>query len=153
MLMVTQVMADTSDLVQFVQDLRAKPSSNAPPVLPEFRLKPTNYKMVEYDNIFSQDRLNRRESDILQNYNLNQVQMVGYLKYESKDYVFVKTPYETLKLKVGDKIKDGEISLITPVSAQIDEPQIENKKTFINKIMLKLDQNNQTKKQPKLIQK
>ena len=153
MLVITQVMADTSDLEQFVQELRAKPSTNIPPALPEFIFKSANYKMIEYDNIFSQDRLDRRESDILQNYNLNQVQMVGYLKYESKDYVFVKTPYETLKLKVGDKIKDGEITSITPISAQIDEPQIEDKKTYINKIMLKLDQNNQAKKQPKLIQK
>ncbi|RTL11178.1 MAG: hypothetical protein EKK54_08360 [Neisseriaceae bacterium] len=153
MLVVTQAMADTSDLEQFVQDLRAKPSTNIPPALPEFTFKPANYKMIEYDNIFSQDRLDRRESDILQSYNLNQVQMVGYLKYEGKDYVFIRTPYETLKLKVGDKIKDGEVSLITPVSAQIDEPQIEDKKTFINKIMLKLDQNNQAKKQLKLIQK
>jgi hypothetical protein len=50
-------------------------------------------------------------------------------------------------------IKNGEISLITPSSTQIDEPQIQDSKTFINKIMLNLDQGNQTKKQPKLPQK
>lgn len=153
MLVIMQVMADTKDLEQFVQELRSKPSTNVPPVLPEFTFKPANYKMINYDNIFSQDRLDQKESDLLQNYNLDQLKMVGYLHYESRDYVFIKTPYETLKLKLGDKIKNGEISLITPSSTQIDEPQIQDSKTFINKIMLNLDQGNQTKKQPKLPQK
>jgi len=111
MLVIMQVMADTKDLEQFVQELRSKPSINVPPVLPEFTFKPANYKMINYDNIFSQDRLDQKESDLLLNYNLDQLKMVGYLHYESRDYVFIKTPYETLKLKLGDKIKNGEISL------------------------------------------
>lgn len=135
------VFADIDDLNEMVRKISTDPVLQVPPELPVFKLPDTGYKDIESGlNLFDQNRLDGQIENDLHNFNLSQLQMVGYMYYKNVDYSFVKTPYETLKVKVGDKILNGKIIRILPNNTEIDELQVQDNKVFTNKIFLNLDQ-------------
>lgn len=123
-----------------------------PPNLPELRSNLTNYQAYNGNNIFDAERVDSYATDAFQDYNLNQLKMVGYMKFAGLDYAFVMTPYTTLKLKIGDKIKNGTVTKLSMHSLEIEDVQFSANKTFINKIYLELAQE-PPKKLPKLFPK
>ncbi len=144
------VYADIDDLSEIVKKISASPVVQIPPELPVFKLPETNYREVESGyNLFDQARLTGEADSDLHNYNLSQLQMVGYMHYLNVDYAFLKSPYETLKVKVGDKILNGKVVVISQKNIQIDELQVQGNKVFTNKLFLNLDQP-KTKNLPKL---
>lgn len=132
--------AGIADLEQLIADAGSKPASQIPPQLPVFKQSATNFLMESGGNIFDSNRNDGTITDDYSHYNLTQLQMVGYLRYMNTDYAFLKTPYETLKVKVGDKILNGHVVSVTSNTIQIDEIQVQNSKVYNNKIFLALSQ-------------
>lgn len=137
------VYAGTADLEQMMQDLHNKNVNVVIPPLPDYKLPMVNFKPVNFRNIFSQNRLqdDAESYSSLQNYSLNQLQMVGYMKQKNTDYAFIKTPYETLMVKVGNKIKQGSVVKIFPEMVEIEELQIQENKQYHKTVYLKLEEN------------
>lgn len=134
------VYANTIDLEQMMQDLHYQKTDIVVPSIPDYKMPAVNFKSVHFKNIFSQNRLqDSTESNLnLQNYSLNQLEMVGYMRQKSIDYAFLKTPYETILVKVGDKVKQGYVIKIYPNSVEIEELQIQDNKHYHRKVYLKL---------------
>lgn len=135
------VYADTEDLEQMVKNLNDTAVEVTIPKLPEYTPSNTNYKMISVKNLFTQVRLrdSAESNNILQNYTLNQLQVVGFMRQKNTDYAFIKTPFETLLVKTGDKIKLGNVVSITPAWVEIEELQVDNDKTYHKKVYLKFD--------------
>lgn len=144
--------ADITDLEQLIVELQNKPVSAFPPKMPEFKPESTNFTPFGSLDFFSQDLLEESNTttNYLLKYNLNQIQMVGYMKYRNINYAFLKTPYETLKVKVGDKIQKGVVNKIDTNLIEIVEQQEFNNKIFDKKIFIKLEEpkNNKSIKLP-----
>ena len=144
------VIANVEDLEALVKNINNSQATQAPPELPIFKLSNTDYKTIESGgDIFDSIREPNQADNDLQSYNLNQLQMVGYLHYKNVSYAFLRTPYETLKVKNGDKINNGLIISIESSSTLIEETQSQAGKIYKNKIFLTLDQQ-KSKVLPKL---
>ena len=148
-IMISNSYASTDDLEVYLNNLQQRKVATMAPVLPSYTPKPNNYRPLHSNNLFSDTRLTTNEADLFDSFSLEQLQMVGYLNYENTDYVFLRTPHETLKFKLGDKIKDGIITLITAESVQINQTELEGDTSYTRKIILKLDQG-QTNNRPEL---
>lgn len=133
--------ADTEDLEQMLKTLHSKNVAPITPSLPQFVPANTNFKIVKFKNLFSQDRLQDTDqvSNTLQNYTLNQLQMVGFMKQKDINYAFIKTPYETLLVKAGDKIKLGSVVSVAPNIVEIEELQTQDDRTYHKKVYVKFD--------------
>lgn len=133
--------ADTEDLEEMVRNLNNTAVEATMPKLPEYTPSNTNYKMINIKNLFAQTRLRdvAESNNILQNYTLNQLQMVGFMTQKNNSYAFIKTPFETLLVKAGDKIKLGNVVSVTPTLVEIEELQVENDKTYHKKVYIKFD--------------
>lgn len=140
--------ADVADLEQLIKDLNNKPVELYPPKIPEWKPAETNFLQFGLIDIFDSDLLGESSvaNNYLQQYNLNQVQMVGYMNYKKVNYAFLKTQYETLQVKVGDKMQNGVVARVDKESVEIVEQHIINNKVFDKKIFIKLEEpkNNKT---------
>lgn len=143
MLMSSLAFADTEDLQQMMKELDNKSVVTKAPEIPVYTPAKTNFKQYQFDNLFSQERVrdDYATSNTLQNFNLNQLQMVGYMEQKKVNYAFVKTPYETLMLKTGDKVKGGTVTQVSQTQVELDEIQTQDNKVYHKKIFLKLDSN------------
>lgn len=75
----------------------------------------------------------------LQDFNLNQLTVVGVMDYKKKEYAFLKTPYETILVKVGDTIKNAKIIKININNIELEEVQMQDNKVYKRKIYLKFN--------------
>lgn len=142
--------ADISDLEKLVNELNQQPIPQINPKLPEYKLANTSYRSLSSNNLFSASRMNESgDENYLNRYNLNQLQMVGFLNYQKTNYAFIKTPFETLRVKVGDKIQNGQVTLINESSLEIIERQTQGDRTYDKKIFLQLNES-KSNKLPKL---
>lgn len=142
--------ADVSDLEQLMSELDQKPAPKIDPKLPEYKLMSTSYRSLSNNNLFDVGRINESNDDnYLNRYNLSQLQMVGFLNYQKTDYAFIKTPFETLRVKVGDKIQSGKVVMISEMSLEIIERQTQGDRTYDKKILLQLNES-KSNKLPKL---
>lgn len=137
------IFAETEDLQQMMKDLDNTTVVTKAPEIPVYTPPKTNFKEYQFDNLFSQTRVSDdyATSNTLQNFNLNQLQMVGYMEQKKINYAFVKTPYETLILRSGDKIKGGTVTQVSPTQVELDEIQTQDNKVYHKKIFLKLETN------------
>lgn len=144
------VFADISDLERLIDELNQKPVPQIDPKLPEYKLMSTSYRGLSNNNLFDVGRINQSsDENYLNKYNLSQLQMVGFLNYQKTNYAFIKTPFETLRVKVGDKIQNGSVVMIGESSLEIIERQTEGERVYDKKIFLQLNES-KTKKLPKL---
>jgi Tfp pilus assembly protein PilP len=150
LLMLGVAFAEVIDLEQLISELNQQPVPQTIPKLPVYQLSNTSYRMLGDNNLFDEGRLDESgEENYLQQYNLSQLQMVGFLNYAKIDYAFIKTPYETLRVKVGDTIQNGKVVAINKTSLEIIERQVEGERTYDKKIFLQLNES-KNKKLPKL---
>lgn len=133
--------SNIEDLQVFIKNLEknGKPVTPELPRFPSYLSNPVIYKWVYNGNIFSTDRVNKISDIPLQNFRVSQTSMVGYMLYQKIDYSFIKTPYETLKMKVGDQIANGTIKNITANTTEIDVKETADGKLYIHKVYLELD--------------
>jgi len=149
--MVAFAHAEINDLELLIKDLEQKPIHMEPLVLPQLQIIFENYKSVEQNNIFDSGRSSSYDMNTYsynQDYNLNQLQMVGYMNYTGISYAFLKTPFETIKVKVGDQIKGGKVMSITANAVEINQLQVVDNKNYVKKIFIELVQPDNNK--PKL---
>jgi|GEM_PF-2652486 len=150
LLMLGVAFADIVDLEQLISDLNQLPAPQTIPALPVYQLSNTSYRMLGDNNLFDSGRIGESgEENYLQQYNLSQLQMVGFLNYAKTNYAFIKTPYETLRVKVGDMIQSGKVMMINKTSLEIIERQVEGERTYDKRILLQLNES-KNKKLPKL---
>jgi Tfp pilus assembly protein PilP len=137
--LIKPALADISDLEAYVNELNQTAHGVMLPKLPEYRLANTNYVPVDMRNIFVNHlAISQAEQSYLQKYNLNQLQMVGYMHYGTMDYAFLRTPYETIRAKIGEHIQDGVVTKITPTNVEIDQTLVQSGKSYTKKIYLQL---------------
>ena len=144
LLMLGTAFAEVIDLEQLINELNQRPVPQTIPKLPVYQLSNTSYRMLGDNNLSDSG-----DENYLQQYNLSQLQMVGFLNYAKIDYAFIKTPYETLRVKVGDTIQNGKVVAINKTSLEIIERQVEGERTYDKKIFLQLNES-KNKKLPKL---
>ncbi len=135
--------ADQS-LDQQLQELKNNARVSKIPEIPVYDIKPAAYKKFGFVNYFLSTRLDDTSftTQIMNDFPLNQVQMVGYMNDANVKYALIKTPYETLMLKVGDKIKSGVITSINESGAVIMDQQSNSSGSTYQKIInLKFDNN------------
>lgn len=75
-------------------------------------------------------------------FSLTELKMVGYLLVSKQLYALLQTPYDILKLKLGDKIGRGKIILLTKNFVEIDNLQQQNNKNFHQLYRLYLESSN-----------
>lgn len=99
-----------------------------------------NYKIPQM-NFFikSKDSLTNTTNLRSQDFNLNQLVVVGVMNYKNKEYAFIKTPYETLMVKIGDIIKTAKIIKININNVELEEVQMQGNKVYKHKVYLKFD--------------
>lgn len=131
--------ADITDLEQFVNDLNNRKFEVKQVEIPAFEPTSVNYKRLAFINIFSQKRLQGTEAlqNPIKNYNSSQLQVVGFMLQDNTSYAFIKTPYETLMVKSGDKISGGQVVKVTSDIVEIDILQTQNNREYHKKIYLK----------------
>lgn len=150
LLILPVIFADVSDLEQLIDELNQKPVPQIDPKLPEYKLMSTSYRSLSNNNLFDAGRINQSsDENYLNKYNLSQLQMVGFLNYQKTNYAFIKTPFETLRVKVGDKIQNGNVVAINESSLEIIERQTQGERIYDKKIFLQLNES-KPKKLPKL---
>lgn len=140
LLIITPLFAeDLTDLRHFIKELELSPAKSNIPPLPKYKEMNTNYIIYDQKDLFDQKNIVGLDSKYeLQKYSLDQLKMVGFMQYQNHNYAFLKTPYEIISVKVGDKIRDGVINTISKDSVQIDEMQLQDGHTYTRKIFLKL---------------
>lgn len=135
--------ADTQDLETLVKELGQKPNTVKPAELPTIKFNDVDYKLPENNNIFDSKRSEVSNDNLFQiydnKYSLNQLQMVGYMHYHNIDYAMLKTPYETIKVKVGDSVKNGKVIKITEEMTEIDELDFADGKSYNRKRFFNLN--------------
>lgn len=150
LLILPVIFADVSDLERLIDEMNQKPVPQIDPKLPEYKLMSTSYRQLSNNNLFDAGRVNQSsDENYLNKYNLSQLQMVGFLNYQKINYAFIKTPFETLRVKVGDKIQNGNVVVINENSIEIIERQTQGERVYDKKIFLQLNES-KTKKLPKL---
>lgn len=143
------VFAEIIDLEKLILELQQKPAYMQPIILPKLETITGNYKTPLQDNIFDASRSINFDISANMNYNqdysLNQLQMVGYMNYSGIDYAFLKTPFDTIKVKVGDSIKGGKVVSITNSVVEINQLQIIDDKNYNKRIFIQLLKPNKPK--------
>lgn len=135
--------AEINDLEKLIKELEEKPMSMKPLVLPQLQIIFENYKPAERNNIFDGTRSSSYDINSYsynQDYSLNQLQMVGYMNYAGVAYAFLKSPFETMKVKIGDQLKGGSVVNISSTSIEIDQLQVIDNKSYKKKIYIELIQ-------------
>ncbi len=149
LLFFTPVFAEIIDLEKLILELQQKPAYMQPIVLPKLETIIGNYKTPSQNNIFDASRSINFDISANMNYNqdysLNQLQMVGYMNYSGIDYAFLKTPFDTIKVKVGDSIKGGKVISITNSVVEINQLQIIDDKNYNKRIFIQLLKPNKPK--------
>lgn len=150
LLFITSVYADVSDLEALIKELEQKPIQMQPIILPKLSFDTDNYKDILKNNVFDSGRNTNYDISGLmynQDYSLGQLKMVGYMNYNGVDYAFLKTPFDTIKVKVGDQIKGSKVVNITNSVVELNQLQIINDKSYNKKIFIELVQpvNNKAK--------
>ncbi len=142
LMFIAPVYADINDLESLVKELEQKRIPMPTITLPKFERQSGDYKNSLPNNVFDASRnftnydLNSMEYN--QDYSLNQLQMVGYMNYNGIDYAFLKTPFDTIKVKTGDQIKGAKIVNITNSVTEINQLQVIDDKTYNKKIYIEL---------------
>lgn len=149
LLFFTPVFAEIIDLEKLILELQQKPGYMQPIILPKLETIIGNYKTPSQNNIFDASRSINFDISANMNYNqdysLNQLQMVGYMNYSGIDYAFLKTPFDTIKVKVGDSIKGGKVVSITNSVVEINQLQIIDDKNYNKRIFIQLLKPNKPK--------
>ncbi|TXI91108.1 MAG: hypothetical protein E6Q33_11155 [Neisseriales bacterium] len=149
LLFFTPVFAEIIDLEKLILELQQKPAYMQPIILPKLETIIENYKTPSQNNIFDASRSINFDISANMNYNqdysLNQLQMVGYMNYSGIDYAFLKTPFDTIKVKVGDSIKGGKVVSITNSVVEINQLQIIDDKNYNKRIFIQLLKPNKPK--------
>ncbi len=149
LLFFTPVFAEIIDLEKLILELQQKPGYMQPIILPKLETIIGNYKTPSQNNIFDASRSINFDISANMNYNqdysLNQLQMVGYMNYSGIDYAFLKTPFDTIKVKVGDSIKGGKVISITNSVVEINQLQIIDDKNYNKRIFIQLLKPNKPK--------
>ncbi len=149
LLFFTPVFAEIIDLEKLILELQQKPAYMQPIILPKLETIIGNYKTPSQNNIFDASRSINFDISANMNYNqdysLNQLQMVGYMNYSGIDYAFLKTPFDTIKVKVGDSIKGGKVVSITNSVVEINQLQIIDDKNYNKRIFIQLLKPNKPK--------
>lgn len=144
---ITLVYADQSLEAQLEEIKQSAPSVKFPEV-PVYDVSIQKYLRYPAINSFSSEQLNDHNysTQITNDFNLNQVEMVGYMQDNNVKYGLIKTPYETLMLKAGDKIKGGVLTSVNESGAVITELVVDSDGKTYNKIVnLKYNINNEVK--------
>ena len=76
--------------------------------------------LAREQNIFAA----QRSAIVQQDYDLQHLQMVGYMSYHGINYAFLKTPLATLKVKVGDMLQSARVIKITTSTTELINKQI-----------------------------
>ena len=143
LLFIASVYADINDLDALIKELEQKPIKMQPILLPKLNLDANNYSSISRNNIFDSSRNVNYDVNSLsynQDYTLNQLKMVGYMNYNGVDYAFLKTPVDTIKVKVGDQIKGSKVVNITNSVVEINQLQLIDDKKYNKKIFIELTQ-------------
>lgn len=72
-------------------------------------------------------------------YPVEQLKMVGYIRYANIDYALIATPLALVIARVGAKVKSGRIILITSTELEIDLLAESHDEITLNRLILTLD--------------
>lgn len=134
--------AANTDLDQILSQLEHEAEPIKPAAIPVLIHKKVKLEFPLENNVFDSkrdDNLNNNEFSQQMKYSLIQLQMVGYLRYRNIDYALLKTPYEVIKVKIGDHVKNGIVIKITQTMTEINELQLAEKKIFNKKLFFYLN--------------
>lgn len=144
---ITLVYADQSLEAQLDEIKQNAPNVKFPEV-PVYDITVQKYLRYPPVNDFSNDHLNdgTYTTQVTSDFNLNQLEMVGYMQDNNVKYGLIKTPYETLMLKAGDKIKSGVLTSVNESGAVITELVMDSDgRTYQKIVNLKYNINNEVK--------
>lgn len=91
------------------------------PNIPDFKPLLISNDYPPRVNIFDSKRIRTKEAVDIENFIINQLQMVGYLRYHNVKYAFLRTPKMVIKVKSGDKLKDAIVLNVTENWVEIEQ--------------------------------
>lgn len=134
------VFAVSDDLGIFLFNAKNNASYVNLPDTPKLESITNNYKKSQIRFFTkSKDSLINGVSQKSQDFNLNQLIVTGMMVYKKRNYAFIKTPYDTLMVNVGDRIKNAKIIKIESNIVELEDVQMQGNKVYKHKIYLKFN--------------
>lgn len=106
--------------------------------VPKLESNPIKYTSSQI-NLFSKSRISVAgdSNDRLQEFNLNQLVLVGILNRNNVNYAFVKVSNRTLMLKAGDKLQAAKVANITNDTVELEDLQNQDNTLYRRRVYLK----------------
>ena len=129
--------SQAANLEEELQNIKQNAVAAKVPQVPVYDVKLVNYKKFGSVNSFLSTRLESAgyKPQAINDFALNQLEMVGYMQDGSTKYAFIKTPYETIMLKPGDKIKSGQVTMVNESGVSIQDTLVDDTGKIYQKII------------------